>query len=289
MPSYPLYRWRNGTSALASRGLRCSGQHSISFYRLTVHIRAPIRDGAVLPQEDYTSNQLRVHCDTIMWFLRSQVVELWFFWINSPLFAHTQKQNNNNNKKGKTSHLKKAHPLKQAEAWVRTYWNLLVTECPRNTAGIGFLFDSCDRWQCEMATKGKRRMLEGWDCEGLGPPCQKPRNEYNGSSGEKPIHLFKGLALLQCKNQVKNIFILDLCINKKTKTHFSERSRFMWPFFFLKISFSETGPCYVAQAGIQLKTLGPQPPEFWEYSATRPSTFPDVSFCKLELDYSMLV
>lgn len=70
-------------------------------------------------------------------------------------------------------------------------------------------------------------MLEGWDCEGLGPPCQKPWNEHNGSSGEKPIHLFKGLALLQCKNQVKNIFILDLCINKKTKTHFSERSRFM--------------------------------------------------------------
>lgn len=46
MPSYPFYRWRNGTSALASRGLRCSGQHSISFYRLTVHIRAPIREGA---------------------------------------------------------------------------------------------------------------------------------------------------------------------------------------------------------------------------------------------------
>lgn len=46
MPSYPLYRQRNGTSALASTGLRCSGQHSISFYRLTVHIRAPIREGA---------------------------------------------------------------------------------------------------------------------------------------------------------------------------------------------------------------------------------------------------
>lgn len=46
MPSYPLYRRRNGTSALASRGLRCSGQHSISFYRLTVQIRAPIKEGA---------------------------------------------------------------------------------------------------------------------------------------------------------------------------------------------------------------------------------------------------
>lgn len=81
-----------------------------------------------------------------------------------------------------------------------------------------------------MASEGKRGMLEWWECEGqyhyathrtgLGMSAMA------GSPGEKPIHLSQGLSLLQCKNDVKDIFILNHCNKKKTKTHFSERSRF---------------------------------------------------------------
>lgn len=125
MPSYPLYRRRNRTSALASRGLRCSGKHSISFYRLPVHIRAPIREGApsLSPPTGALHRQpapgpLWYH-NVILAFPSGGTVIL----LNKFSFICTHTQN----KKGKTSHLKKAHPLKQAEVWVRTYWNLLVT------------------------------------------------------------------------------------------------------------------------------------------------------------------
>lgn len=88
-------------------------------------------------------------------------------------------------------------------------------------------------WQMTMRN-GKRRPEKsakmGW--EGLLLPRQKPWDEYNGSSRWTPTHLCKGLALLQCGNQIKNAFIvnfwLNLCNNKKTKAYFSERSRFIW-------------------------------------------------------------
>lgn len=126
MPSYPLYRRRNGTSALASRGLRCSGQHSISFYRLTVHIRAPIREGASnlraprggLHRQPAPSPLW--HHNVILAFPSGRTVIL----LNKFSFicTHTHKITK------KEKHLTwKSSPSQAGRGMVRTYWNLLVT------------------------------------------------------------------------------------------------------------------------------------------------------------------
>lgn len=191
MPSYPLYRQRNGTSALASTGLRCSGQHSISFYRLTVHIRAPIREGAPNLRAP-TGGLHRQPAPSPLWyhnvilaFPSGRIVIL----LNKFSFICTHRKTKRQQQKRKNTLLEKKLTLssRQRYGWelTETYWWQV---CSRNIAGIKFLFDSCDRWQCKMATKGKRRMLEWWDCEGLGSPCQKPWNEHNGSSGFQETH-----------------------------------------------------------------------------------------------------
>lgn len=148
-----------------------------------------------------------------------------FIWMHMETIKTTKKKQN-------TSLLKKNVQPCQAGGFGWVLWHLLVKSgmiCRYVQGSISFLCDSCDRWQCEMASEGERRVQMG-----VGGLLQDSRSPdwVQWRPQRTPTQLFKGLALLQCESQVKNVFILNLwlnlCNNKETKAYFSEWSRFMW-------------------------------------------------------------
>lgn len=225
----------NGTWALA---FRCSVLvNTTSLYRLKETSEHQGKGEHLVPKFpqgiNTTCTQLVVHwyCDTIVGFLRSsvKVVQLWCFWVNSPLFECTWKQQQQQQQQQKTPHLKKKKqqqqltPVRQEEVWVST---LTFTGDSYVQGSASFLILVTDdnvngKWRPEKSA--------GMEWEGLILPYQKPLEECSDSSGWTPTHLFKRLLYYSVKIRSRMLnFRLNLWNNKKTKAYFSERSRFMW-------------------------------------------------------------
>lgn len=212
-PCIPLSRRGNGTSALAVRFSVLVNTTSL-FTDLWKHQSTKERGNTWSLSShrgiNTTCTQLVVHwyCDTIVGFLRSsvKVVQLWCFWVNSPLFECTWKQQQ---QQQKTPHLKKkknkkptknpTHPC-QAGGGMGEYFDIHWWQgCPR----ISFLFDSCDRWQCEWQMKARK---ECWD--GVGGTNPTIPEALGGVQWQFRVDTHSPLqraALLQCENQVKNV------------------------------------------------------------------------------------
>lgn len=158
----------NGTWALA---FRCSVLvNTTSLYRLKETSEHQGKGEHLVPKFpqgiNTTCTQLVVHwyCDTIVGFLRSsvKVVQLWCFWVNSPLFECTWKQQQQQQQQQKTPHLKKKNnnnnsPLSGRRRYGWVLWHLLVTAMSKDQLPFWFL------WQMTMwmANEGQRRVL-GW-------------------------------------------------------------------------------------------------------------------------------
>lgn len=145
-----------------------------------------------------------------------------FIWMHMETATTTTTTTKNTSlKKKKTTTT--THPC-QAGGGMGEYFDIYWWQlCPR----ISFLFDSCDRWQCEWQMKAREECWDG--VGGTNPTIPEALAECSDSSGWTPTHLFKRLLYYSVKIRSRMLnFRLNLWNNKKTKAYFSERSRFMW-------------------------------------------------------------